>query len=516
MPKDYKNLDLPAGIKSNGTVYSNRGFWMDGSRIRWHNNAIRPIGGWRKFLTNVGELVRVFANPAIEKARGLLAYKVNNGTAMYVAATNLGLRAWYRGDTAVHDITPADFVPRDQEVVAATGYGMWFYGADAYGTERPSSNLDAPAAFSWCLRNWGENLLAAPRGAPSKLYEWAPSFASPAVVVTNAPVDFDCFTVTNERIVMVAGQPDNPRLVQWSDSEDNTNWDFADRTTQSGFQTLDGTGRFRDIVSVQGRYLLVSETDAYLATYLGPPYIYTFRQVGEECGTIAPNSVVSTETFAMWPGRNCFFLFDGTAVRRIECDVMDRFAKAINASQETKTMGFVNSSWSEIWWLYQEGGGDVDSYIVYNWVRKDWTVGKLDRSAAFSNDAVGGLVMMGTDGYAYNHELEGVAPFDDDQSEVFLESGPIELTNGNTTQYISGIIGDYLSEGKVAITIIGQDFPSGPETTFGPYTLEYPAQRNQAKPVRARGHTIRYRIEGLESTWVQGSVRLNFQRGGQR
>lgn len=504
-------LDLPPGINANGTPYSRRGAWIDGSRVRWVDGVLQPIGGWGPFDTNSGPLNPVITNTALESARSFLAYKTNDGAGMYAVGTNLGLKAWYRGTVAVHDITPVGFTPRPKVTTAATGYGMWFYGADSYGTERQGEQLDVPDNFSWCLETWGQNLLAAPRGAPSMLYEWAPSFATKAVPVANAPVDFDVFHVTDERIVMVAGSPTAPRLVQWSTRENNTEWAPA-VTNQAGSYVVPGTGRFKALVSVQKKYLLVSESDAYEVRYLGPPYIYGFTKAGENCGTVAPNGVVSNGDFVMWPGLNSFFIYDGSMVRPVPCSVMERFVKSANRTQLSKICGFVNPGWSEIWWLYQEGDVDIDSYVYYNWLENHWGLGKLNRTAAGGNEGTGGLVMIGSDGIAYNHELMDVPPIDVSHDEVFVESGSFEIGDGQT-QYISHIVPDYKGAGTVAMTLIGQDRPRAPELRFGPYMLEYPVASGQPVPTRARGHLIRVRVEGRGGTWMQGSSKLEIKAG---
>lgn len=499
-------LDLPPGIHANGTQRARKGRWIDGSRVRWHNNAIRPIGGWSPFGTNEGPLNQVIPDPTTEVSRAALSYKLNDGSGMFVAATNLGLRAWYRGSVVVHNITPIDFSPRPRETAAATGYGQWFYGVDSYGTERQGDTLDLPDTFTWALRTWGQNLLAAPKGAPSQLYEWAPTFTTRAVPVDNAPIDFDCFHVTDQRMVMVAGDPVNPRLVQWCSSEDNTDWNFTNPLNTAGFITLPGVGRFKSIVTVQDKVLLVGEADAFIARYLGPPYVYGFESAGENCGTIAPSGVVSTDEFAMWPGMNGFFMYDGSVVRPVQCDVMDQFRRTVNATQISKTVGFVNPGWQEIWWLYQSGDEDVDSYIFYNWATNYWAIGKLDRTVAGGNGAIGGLFMLGVDGFAYNHEIEGVAPVDVAMSEVYLESAPIEMGG---PQYFNYIVPDFDGTGSLSITLKGQDRPNGPETTFGPYIIEYPAAAAQPVPCRARGKLMKVRIEGISALWTMGQMSLH-------
>ena len=515
MPKNYITLDIPEGVSSNGTEYTNKGRWYKASRVRWHNNTLRPIGGWSRMDVTQGALDQLITDSVNEVCRALISWKTNDGSSYYAAGTNLGLYAFRRSTQDIYDITPVDFTPRPVEATSNDGYGMCLYGTGPYNTSRPY-DPDNVNAFSWCLRNWGENLLAAPRGAPSKLYEWGLNIASPAVAIPNAPTDFDCFHVTDQRIVMVAGGQTTPRTVFWSASENNNEW-APDVTNQAGSMHLPGVGRFKEIVTVQDQYLLVSETDAYIARYLGPPYIYGFDQVATDCGALSGASVVSTGEFAMWPGYSYFFMFDGATVRRIECEVMAEFINTQNIGQTSKIVGFVNPDWPEIWWLFQSGSDDVDSYVFYNWVKGTWGIGKLNRSAAAGHLVTGGLLMVSNqDGYVYSHEQRGVVPTDTDGSDVFVESGPIEVSQGNTTQFIKSIQPDFIQNGMVDVTLFGRDRPNGPETMFGPYEISYPPTTRQPVACRARGHTVRVRIEGKDGAWALGKMRLDLKLGGEK
>src|SRR4051812_8012130 len=41
-------LDIPPGVYRQGTEYSSRGRWYDAYLVRWYDNALGPVGGWRK------------------------------------------------------------------------------------------------------------------------------------------------------------------------------------------------------------------------------------------------------------------------------------------------------------------------------------------------------------------------------------------------------------------------------------------------------------------------------------
>lgn len=516
MAKNWINIDLPPGLRSNGTEYVNRGNWVDGSRIRWSRGAIRPIGGWSLFTVSTGQLNRLILDPSQELARAIATWRANDGTSLYAVGTNKRVLAWGRALSTVYDITPLDFTERPAQNAAPDGYGNWFYGFESYGTRRPTEEVKQNT-FSWCFRNWGQNLLAAPRNAPSKLYQWDTAFGNRMTAVPNAPIDFDCFHVTDQRIVMCAGSPTDPRLVQWSDREDLTDWTPA-VDNMAGFQSLPGIGRFLDIVTVQDQCLLVSETDVYIGRYVSAPYVMGFEQLGERCGAVSAMSIVTTEDFAMWPGINSFFFCDGASVIRIECDVMDKIMDAIAMPQITKMTGFVNPHFPEIWWLYQAGEDDIDSYVYYDWVQKIWGHGKLDRVTGGGYATTGGLIMVDREGFVYNHEIQDALPLDPDEPDnaIFVRSGPIELTTGNTTQYVKAIQPDFAPQGVVSVSLIGKDAPQAPARTYGPFNIPFPSVKNQPIPARARGHSMAVLVEGLSGAWSLGSMRLDFAQGGEK
>ena len=41
-------LKIPPGVYRNGTEYQSAGRWYDANLVRWYENTLRPIGGWRK------------------------------------------------------------------------------------------------------------------------------------------------------------------------------------------------------------------------------------------------------------------------------------------------------------------------------------------------------------------------------------------------------------------------------------------------------------------------------------
>ena len=44
----YIPIKLPPGVYKNGTEYQAAGRWNNANLVRWYENTLRPINGWRK------------------------------------------------------------------------------------------------------------------------------------------------------------------------------------------------------------------------------------------------------------------------------------------------------------------------------------------------------------------------------------------------------------------------------------------------------------------------------------
>jgi hypothetical protein len=75
----------------------------------------------------------------------------------------------------------------------------------------------------------------------------------------------------------------------------------------------------------QGKDYVFNITDnaAYVIQFVGPPYTFSIRQVGTNCGCIGQHAAVSANGAVYWMGdAGGFFRFDGT-VKSIDCLVED-------------------------------------------------------------------------------------------------------------------------------------------------------------------------------------------------
>ena len=500
-------IDLKPGLYKNGTAYSGKLRWADSNLVRWKDGAIRVVGGWEAREDSTGTpIAALYADETAEAPRNIITWTDNNGVAQIVVGTNLAL---YHIDTSgnVTDISPSGFAGGPKDSGLEVGYGTYAYGNASYGTPRSAEGALPTPVPSWDFALWGENLLAQFRG-DGDLYEWVPGDPA-AVAIATAPTDMQDTIVTDERIVLGIGGAGTPRLVQWSASEDNTDW-TPSATNQAGSLTLAGVGPLLAVTQIMNEILILGQNEVYVGRYLGPPYVYGFDRVGDNNGLLSANSLITTARFAMWGAERNFWLYDGS-LKKLESDIIDFFYDDLSDTEYSKTYSFTVRDFNEVWWLYQSKTSETtepDSYICFDYALNHWTKGKLDRTVGIDKSATSTPLMVSPDGLIYNHELEYVSIVDGDTP--YCETGPIELGQGDQQAYIDYLYPDEAVANSVTMTIKTKDMPNLTEQVFGPYTLASPT------PVRARGRQFALRFEGRAAGWKIGLMRANVKSGGLR
>ena len=245
-------IDLPPGIMRNGTDLQSEGRWRDGNLIRWRDGAMQPVGGWQQRNGNLGGI-----------ARASLAWSSNLGDRLMAFGTHDALKI-STPNGAISDISPADLTPGNIKALDLVGFGMGPYGAGEYGMPRPEASISRPAT-TWSLDTWGENLIAVST-ADQRILEW--DLLGLAEPVTNAP---PCIAavVSDERFVFALGADGDPRLVRWSDRENNTLW-TPETTNEAGDYLLQTQGRIVTGIRAPGQVIILTDIDAHAAQYIGP------------------------------------------------------------------------------------------------------------------------------------------------------------------------------------------------------------------------------------------------------
>lgn len=488
-------IKLPPGIYRNGTELDAAGRWYDANFVRWVEGMIRPVGGWRQRTT-----VQMSGKP-----RGIITWRDNVGSRWASVGTHTKLYAVTQLNDVV-DITPSGFVPGNENATSYDGFSAGNYGTSFYGTSRPDVGSVTPAT-TWTMDTWGEYLVAC-SNYDGKIYQWEldATTPTPAAPVTNAPTGNVGVLVTNERSMMALGAGGNPRKIQWSDLEDNTVW-TPSSTNNAGSIILQTGGKIITGKRVRGQNLILTDMDAHIVTYTGLPFVYTSEYAGRACGLAGPNAVAVQDNFAVWMGPRGFFMYDGY-VKSVPCEVSDYVFSDINQAQISKVYAVNNSQFNEVWWFYPSSSSmENDRYVVWDYAQNYWTIGTLARAAGADRGQFANPLFVSTDGYIYDHEV-GTNHGDE---EVFLESGPVQIGNGDRVFYVNELIPDERNQGEVVVSFSSKYYPNAAQWNYGPYSMTNPTS------VRFNGRQVKMKVVAQGNTdWRIGTMRLNAVGGGRR
>ena len=489
-------LQIPPGVVRVGTEYEQSNRWRDASLIRWHNGSMRPVGGWSTRNSTVTAAAPRGMHVWTDNTDGVNTVLADYDSIIYVNAS---------GTTT--DITPTGLTAGREDAAVNTAFSGGFYGTGYYGVTRPSSSTFQEAT-TWSLDNWGEYLVAC-NADDGKIYEWQLDTASPAAQISGAPTSNKGIIVTEERFLFALGAGGNPRKVQWCDKEDNTTWTPA-ATNEAGDIELQTSGQIMGAVRVRGRTLIITDNDAHIATYSGPPFVFGFERVGTACGVVSRKAIAAVDEGAFWMGPKGFFMFDGSVAKEIPCEVSDYVFANINRNQITKTYAVHNSQFGEIWWFYPSNDSlENNRYVAYDYLENHWEIGEIDRTCGVDRGVFNNPIWADASGNTFDQEMS--ASLGHGSYSVFAETGPISLAAGDKVMKVTSLIPDEANQGDVTVTFKTRFYPNASESSFGPFSMANPTD------VRFTGRQIRMRVEGNVNTdWRAGIMRIEAKAGGKR
>jgi hypothetical protein len=449
------------------------------------------------------------------------------------------------------------------------GWGTGQWGEESWGTARSSSTVVLDPG-SWSLDNYGQVLVATVRNG--KTFTWSPLAAEPAALTTRAAVvsgaptrslmslvsdrDRHLFLMGTETTIGDTGTQ-NRMFVRFSNQEDINTW-APTATNTAGTFLLDQGNEI--VTAVQGKdYVLVlTDQAAYVIQFVGPPFTFSLRQVGSNCGCLGQHAAVYAQGAVYWMGfAGGFFMYDGT-VKQLPSLVEDFVfttqggAPGINYDANQITYGYHNSLYNEVGWFYAaDASQQINKNVVYNFLEQSWTTGTLARTSY--NDAqtydLPYATQFTVDGTPSFPAIQGVTNRYGSSKYYAHEIGTNEVDAAGATTAISSYIlsGDYdLSEqglvgdgefimrvsrfipdfknlaGNAKVTLFFRDYPAqnsqsdanGPLIT-GPFTIN---TTTNFVSTRVRGRQVSVKIENdnLNETWRYGTLRLDIHAGGRR
>jgi len=445
--------------------------------------------------------------------------------------------------------------------VGGYGWGAGLWGSSTWGTARTTTNSTIDPGL-WSLDNYGQILIATVMNGES--FQWQPVAASAtaldtrATVISNNPTksvmtivsdrDRHLFHLGTETTIGSKATQDK-MFIRFSDQENLNEYQPTSVNTAGTFQLDSGT----EIVgAVQGKdYTFVgTDTSAYIMQFVGPPFTFSIRQVGSNCGVIGKNSLVFVDTTVYWMSdEGGFFLFDGS-VKRMPCTVEDFVFKTtgnnpgINFNGGQQVYSSHNSLFNEIMWFYPDASSTFNNrMVVYNYLEGTWVTGTLTRSsyadqAVFDkpyatkftqNSApnfptVNGITATQGKSIYYEHEI-GVNEVDANGNKTaiaaFIESGDFDLDTDGEGEFfikIRRFVPDFkVLQGNAKVTMQLRDYPSDTQTSspLGPFTITSSTEKIDTR-ARARLAAIKIENNSTDENWRLGLFRFDFQPDGRR
>ena len=135
-----------------------------------------------------------------------------------------------------------------------------------------------------------------------------------------------------------------------------------------------GTQRLSDgskiVGAIRGRDAIYVWTDTalFIMRFVGPPFTFSFQQVGTNCGLIGKNAAVEVDGAAYWMSENGFFRYTGK-LESLPCLVEDHVYDDINTIPKQHINVGLNNLFGEIMWFYpNSGSGTVNRMVAYNYL----------------------------------------------------------------------------------------------------------------------------------------------------
>ena len=451
------------------------------------------------------------------------------------------------------------------------GWGTDTWGSGTWGTASAIADVTLEPG-QWSLDNFGQILVATIRNG--RTFTWNAGAASPretrATIMTGAPTssrltqvsdrDRHVFHFGTETTIGTPSSQD-PMFIRFSNQEDFNTYQPTATNTAGTFR-LDKGNQIVGAVSGKDYTLVLTDTSAYVIQYVGPPFTFSVRQVGTNCGLIGQNALSYSNGIVFWmSSEGGFFMFDGT-VKAIPCLVEDFVFTTtgdnlgINFDSRRIIYCEHNSLYNEINWFYPASGSTQNNRCVtYNFAENLWTTSSLSRSSyvdqgvydlpyateydktALPNFPIQGITATYGASTYYAHETgtDQVNSSGTTSIDAYIQSGDFDISArqsalGQTTgladlrgdgEFIMSMkrfIPDFkVLTGNSKVTLLLNNYPSDTASSspLGPFTI---TSSTDKVDTRARGRLLAIKIENdaIGETWRYGTLRVDIKPDGRR
>ena len=458
------------------------------------------------------------------------------------------------------------------------GWSTSTWNTSTWGTERDTSSVTLDPG-NWSLDNYGQVLVATIRDG--KTFTWNSGAANARTIraSTSTSGASTSNNPTSSRLTQVSDKDrhlfhfgtettignsltQDPMFIRFSNQEDLNDYAPTAVNTAGTFR-LDKGNRIVGAVSGKDYTLVLTDSAAYVIQFVGPPFTFSIRQIGSNCGLISQHALTYSDGKVFWmSGEGGFFVFDGT-VKSLPCLVEDFVFTTkgnnlgINFNATETIYAEHNTLYGEVNWFYPKSDStQIDRCVTYNYGENVWTTSSLARTSYVDTgvfdvpyateynstslpvfpDILGITNTYGATTY-YAHEVgtDQVNSSGTTSINAFIESGDFDITQVRTRQGQATGAVDYRGDGEFfmsvkrfipdfkvltgnsKITLLLNDYPNNTASSspLGPFTITSSTDKIDT---RARGRLVSIKIENDSTgeTWRYGTLRLDAQPDGRR
>ena len=422
--------------------------------------------------------------------------------------------------------------------VPAFGWGTATWNTATWGTPRSSSNVTLEAR-QWSLDNFGEDLIATVLNGGTFQWDTSAGVSTRAAAVTSAPTASRLSLVsTPDRHLMIMGTEStigdtatqDDLLIRFSDQENITSYQPTAENTAGSLRIADGS-RIMAAERSRGQILVWTDTSLHSLQFIGPPFTFGLRQLGQNCGIMGSHAGVDLNGVSYWMSQDSFYLFDGS-VKKLPCTVEQFVFNNINQTGAENAFAGHNGEYNEILWFYpREGSNQINAVVVYNYLEQIWWTGTLSRTTwidrevyqnpigteysgntVANNETILGLTAGATQ--MYLHETGNDA--DGQAMTAYVKSGSVEIGEGNDILMVQKLIPDIQNQsGVLNMDLEFKYYPNNTQsvtktTTFSD-TTEFVSLRG-----RGREFTVNVVSNTAGTSWRLGTQRFDIQPDGRR
>jgi len=276
---------------------------------------------------------------------------------------------------------------------AATTYDASDY--TKWGASQTGDIVTAPGL--WSLDNYGNKLIATIFDGATFEWDSDGSTSTRATIIANAPTAaVQTLVSTPDRHLVFIGTEttigttttQDDMYIRWSDQESidaSTSYAPSAINTAGTQRLADGT---RIVAAIRGRDAIYiwTDTSLFIMRFVGAPFVFSFQQVGTNCGLIGKNAAVEVDGSAYWMSENGFFRYTGK-LESLACLVEDYVYDDLNTVPKQHIYAGLNNLFGEVTWFYPgSGAASNNRSVTYNYMdstpeRPVWTTGSLARSS---------------------------------------------------------------------------------------------------------------------------------------